>query len=255
MATAVVTGSASGIGKAAREALEAQGDRVIGIDVHEDAEIVADLSTAEGRQHATDAAIEQSDGKIDYLVLAAGLSGVHGDARAVLQVNYFGTVELLDGLFDALKKGSSPCAVLVTSNSSQFLSEEHEPIVNALLEGDMARYDELMKSQSPLMTYAFTKNAIVRAMRRRAALWGGAGVRIVTIAPGKTLTPMVENLLKDPAMAPTVNALPIPLGRDGQPEEMGELVKFLLSKAASYVHASVLWVDGGTDAAIRPDRF
>jgi len=53
MANVIISGSASGIGMATREKLESQGDRIIGIDIR-DAEIIADLSTPEGREHLCD---------------------------------------------------------------------------------------------------------------------------------------------------------------------------------------------------------
>jgi len=74
MTTAVITGSASGIGAATRARLESEGFNVIGIDLR-NAEIEADLSTPEGRQKAVSETIEKSNGKIDRLVLAAGLGG------------------------------------------------------------------------------------------------------------------------------------------------------------------------------------
>jgi NAD(P)-dependent dehydrogenase (short-subunit alcohol dehydrogenase family) len=53
MANVIISGSASGIGLATREKLDSQGDRIIGIDIR-DAEIIADLSTPEGRAHQCD---------------------------------------------------------------------------------------------------------------------------------------------------------------------------------------------------------
>jgi NAD(P)-dependent dehydrogenase (short-subunit alcohol dehydrogenase family) len=50
-------------------------------------------------------------------------------------------------------------------------------------------------------------------------------------------------------------ALPIPLGRQAEPEEMAAIVAFLLGPDAGYVHGSVWYADGGTDASVRPDHF
>jgi NAD(P)-dependent dehydrogenase (short-subunit alcohol dehydrogenase family) len=52
-----------------------------------------------------------------------------------------------------------------------------------------------------------------------------------------------------------LDMLPIPLGRRGTAAEMAGVITFMLSEDASYVHGMMMWVDGGTDAAIRPDRF
>ena len=66
---------------------------------------------------------------------------------------------------------------------------------------------------------------------------------------------MVAALKEDPQVAPMLDLLPIPLGRKGTAAEMAGVVTFLLSEDAAYVHGMMMWVDGGTDAAIRPDRF
>src|SRR5688572_9762890 len=98
MRTIVVTGSASGMGAATKARLEAAGDRVIGVDI-KDADVVADLGTAEGRQAAIDAVTEQSGGTVDGLVTWAGLPGLTERPGSLLvSVNYFGTVVLLEGL-------------------------------------------------------------------------------------------------------------------------------------------------------------
>jgi len=52
-----------------------------------------------------------------------------------------------------------------------------------------------------------------------------------------------------------VDAMPNPLGRRAKPDEIARVIRFLLSPDASYVHGSILWADGGGDAALRPDGF
>ena len=52
-----------------------------------------------------------------------------------------------------------------------------------------------------------------------------------------------------------LDVLPIPLNRKGTAEEIARVIAFLLSEDTAYVHGMMMWVDGGTDAAIRPDRF
>ena len=49
--------------------------------------------------------------------------------------------------------------------------------------------------------------------------------------------------------------LPVPTGRIGEPDEVAAVIEFLLSPAASYVHGSILFVDGGIDATVRPDAL
>ena len=57
----------------------------------------------------------------------------------------------------------------------------------------------------------------------------------------------------DPILGPLVDALPIPLGRRGAPAEIATVVAFLLGPDSGYVHGSVLFADGGSDALLRPD--
>lgn len=70
----VVTGSASGIGKATKELLESRGERVIGVDLH-NADVNINLENAEGRQEMVERVTELSDGKIDAIFSIAGVSG------------------------------------------------------------------------------------------------------------------------------------------------------------------------------------
>ena len=103
----VVTGSASGLGAALVALLEAEGRPVIGVDRHE-ADIVADLGTVEGREAAIAAVLDRSGGRLDGLVSCAGLSPIHPDAAAVVSVNWFGAMAMLDGLLPALSRGDEP---------------------------------------------------------------------------------------------------------------------------------------------------
>jgi NAD(P)-dependent dehydrogenase (short-subunit alcohol dehydrogenase family) len=141
------------------------------------------------------------------------------------------------------------------SNSSQFGIDYDDPLVLALLEGDEARCRAMVMELDRGAAYRYSKHALARAIRRRAIEWGPLGVRINAIVPGMTQTPMVQAIKEDPEMGPFVDQLPIPLGRPGTAEEMAGVIAFMLSDAASYITGMMLWVDGGTDAAVRPDRF
>ena len=254
MANVVISGSASGIGLATRQRLESQGDRVVGIDVR-GAEILADLSTPEGRAEAVAQALDRTSHEIDSVVLSAGLSGVSTPPDTTLSVNYFGSVELFDALRPAMEGRPNPCAIGLVSNSSQFGIDYDDPMVLALLEGDEARCREMVLQLDRGAAYRYSKHALARAIRRRAIEWGPLGVRINAIVPGMTRTPMVDAIQEDPEMGPFVERLPIPLGRPGTAQEMAGVIAFMLSDEAAYMTGMMLWVDGGTDAAVRPDRF
>jgi NAD(P)-dependent dehydrogenase (short-subunit alcohol dehydrogenase family) len=254
MRNIIISGSASGIGQACREKFETMGDRVIGIDIR-DAQIIADLATRDGRQQAIAQVLENTDNAVDGLILSAGVSGMQHPGDFTVSLNYFGSVDLFDGLRPAMEGRPNACAIGLVSNSSQFDIDYEDPMVLALLEGDEDKCREMIVELDRGAGYRYAKHALARAIRRRASEWGPLGVRINAIVPGMTETPMVASLKEDPEVGPMLDMLPIPLGRRGTAAEMAGVITFMLSEDASYVHGMMMWVDGGTDAAIRPDRF
>ncbi len=76
MGTYCVTGTASGIGQATKARLESLGHEVIGVDLR-DADVVADMSTPEGRQAAVDGVLAACGGRLDGLIPCAGVSTRH----------------------------------------------------------------------------------------------------------------------------------------------------------------------------------
>jgi NAD(P)-dependent dehydrogenase (short-subunit alcohol dehydrogenase family) len=255
MGTAVVSGTASGLGAAIRARLECNGDRVVGIDLH-DAEIEADLSAPEGRRRAVERSLEASDGRVDRVVACAGLGSHIEDLGLIARVNYFGAIALLDGLLGALRSGEGPAALALCSNSAQMAPLADTPYVRALLAGNESEaVRSLEKDGNGFVAYAGSKMALGMAVRRRAGAWGRAGVRLNAIAPGPTKTPMLEATFAHPVYGKGAESLDIPLERYAEPEEIAAVACFLLGPEASYVHGSIWYVDGGNDAVIRPDRF
>lgn len=249
-----VTGCASGIGAAVRRRLEASGDRVIGVDLH-DAEVEADLSNPEGRKAAVEGVLAASGGRLERAVLCAGVGGHIPDLRLVASVNYFGAVDVLDGLQTALSAGEHPAAVVIASNSAQFAHFDEHPFVLALLEHDEARAREIIATENGFLAYSGSKHALARAVRRRAKAWGEAGIRLNAVAPGPIETPLLQSTREDPVLGKGFASLDIPLGRTGTPEEIAGLIAFILGPEAAFMHGSIVYMDGGNDAVWRPDRF
>lgn len=251
--TYAITGSASGLGAAIRESLVAGGARVIGVDLR-GAEFDADLATAEGRADAIAAVLEASDSILDGLVPCAGLGPQVPDVATMLSVNYFGAVALLDGCDDALAAGDEPAAVLISSHAVMLDPTVDPVLVDACTAGDedaaRARATELPGNT----VYASSKAALARTMRRRAAELGTRGIRVNAVAPGAFDSPLLQGGLADPNLRPLIEAIPVPLGRRGTPDDIAAVVTWLLSDSARYVHGALLVVDGGTDALLFPDR-
>jgi NAD(P)-dependent dehydrogenase (short-subunit alcohol dehydrogenase family) len=133
---------------------------------------------------------------------------------------------------------------------------DDHPMVQALLEGDEERASRVIDEQdSPIVAYMGSKHALGRAVRRRVRAFGDARVRLNGVAPGPVHTPLLQQTLDDPATRAMVENLDLPIGRLGEPDDVARLVSFLLSPDASWIHGSIVYVDGGNDAEIRPDRY
>ncbi|HVO25306.1 MAG TPA: SDR family oxidoreductase [Candidatus Margulisiibacteriota bacterium] len=254
MAIFVVTGSASGIGLATRQRLAAAGDDVIGVDLR-DAEVLADLATPAGRAAAIAAVLQGTRGCIDGLVACAGVGPEVEPWSSIVSLNYFGAQVLLDGLRPALAEAEAPAAVAVSSNAAT-LPNADTPLVDACLAGNETGAREIALTLDGHRTYAGSKLALARWVRRNApgADWAANGIRLNAVAPGAVLTPLLQRGLDHPAYGPAIRNFPIPLGDFGSPDQIAAAIVFLLSPEASFCCGSVLFVDGGTDALLRPDE-
>lgn len=259
MSTYAVTGSASGMGKASAEKLRTAGHTVIGIDL-KDADIIADLSTPEGRASAVAEVLKRTKGKLEGAVLAAGLGPHPGREKLIAQVNYFGVVDLLTGWHDAFTKSGKARVVVFGSNSTTTTPMVPKGTVKAFLAGNADKAissTKIFRDNASAMVYAASKIALTRWVRRTAVLpeWAEAGIRLNVVAPGAILTPMVEAQLADPHQRGAIEAFPIPVGRQGQADEVAEAVLFLMGPASGFMVGTVLYVDGGSDAYFRSDDW
>ncbi len=253
MKTYAMTGGATGIGAAIKTSLREAGHSIIVVDI-KDADIVADLSTHAGRDLAIKAVIEAAPEGLDGFISCAGLGSHIPDLSLIANVNYYGTIDLVKGLKDtlALKRGG---VVMISSNSAPMPT--NTGFVDALLSDDRPKQAQEMESMEGQTVYSATKQAVARWMRRNTAEFAALGIRMNAVAPGYTETPMTAAVKSDPTYREAINQFlaSIPIQRAGVPEDMANAVNFLLSDAASFVCGSVIFVDGGHDAMLRPDQF
>jgi NAD(P)-dependent dehydrogenase (short-subunit alcohol dehydrogenase family) len=247
-----MTGGATGIGAAIKEQVRARGDQMIVVDIR-DADVVADLSKPEGRAAAIAGILERTPEGLDGFVACAGL-GPNNAPALVARVNYFGAVELLEGLRDALARRRG-AAVIISSNSAPMSTDAD--YVATLLAGDEQGAVSHLEGKDGQTAYSGSKLAVARWVRRNAAAWAAQGVRMNAVAPGYITTPLSQAAAADPRYADAMKAFvgSIPVGRAGEPEDIANVVSFLLTPAASFICGSVLFVDGGHDAMFRPDQF
>ncbi|GAA3812991.1 SDR family oxidoreductase [Cellulomonas soli] len=252
MRTVVITGSASGIGRATAELLRARGERVIGVDLH-DAEVEVDLATVGGRASLVEQVRALSGGTIDAVVANAGLAI---PTPLTVSVNYFGAVATLEGLRPLLVGSPAPRASL-TSSMATLMAHDEELVERALADdepGALARATVLVEQDKGDQIYSSTKVALTRWMRRHAATadWAGAGIPLNAIGPGVVATPMTAEMTATAeAREQLLTLVPMPLHGIMGPEVPAALHAWLVGESNTHLCGQLVFVDGGSDVVLR----
>jgi NAD(P)-dependent dehydrogenase (short-subunit alcohol dehydrogenase family) len=244
--TALVTGAASGIGRAAALAFSAAGARVALLDIDsaggtavaeeihrsggEAIFLRCDVTSTEGVAKAHQDSIERF-GAIDWAFNNAGVE----EEQARL-------AEASEALFDRTMainvKGVWLC---MRAQLAHMAARGSGGIVNTASVAGLVG--------APMhAVYAASKHAVIGLTRSAAAEYGKRGVRVNAVCPGVIRTPMLERAIeREPRVGDSVRKLH-PIGRIGEAEEVAKAVLWLCSGAASFVTGHALTVDGGMTA-------
>ena len=242
---ALVTGGSRGLGRTMATALAQAGADVAitGRTLDGARETAAQIANATGRRCrayradvtlATDIDRMMSEvgadyGRVDVLVNNAG-TNIRGPIDQLTEADW-------DTVLDTNLKGPFLCARAVGAG---MVSRGWGRVINlASVLGVIA-----LAGRAP---YAASKAGIINLTRVLALEWAGTGVTANAICPGAFGTEMNRQLLDDPVKYQEF-VTRIPMGRWGEPEELGGAVVFLASDASTYVTGSALFVDGGWTA-------
>jgi NAD(P)-dependent dehydrogenase (short-subunit alcohol dehydrogenase family) len=248
MTVTVVTGAASGMGRACVDVLQGTSDHIVAVDVRPTeidgtVGVVCDITDPDSI--AALVARVQELGELGALAHAAGVSPTMADARRVFEVDLVGTQLILDGFAALALPGAA--AVCWASSAAYQLAPYATPELDALIDNPLAP-DFLDRATNEItdsgIAYSLSKRGVIRAVARAAVTWGRRGGRVNSISPGLIDTPMGrQEFEQQPIMQTMLDNTP--LGREGLPAEVTAVAQFLLSDAASFVNGIDILVDGG----------
>lgn len=198
------------------------------------------------------AAMIAGHGGLRALAHVAGLSPSMADWRRIMLVNLVGAAMVERALQPQMLPGGA--AVFIASLGGHIVPADpallpvlEAPLDDMFLEKLEAAGGQALNSST---AYAWSKLGLMRMCQRRARQWGQAGARINSLSPGLIASPMGEReFAADPRKAQLLAE--IPLGRQGNMNEVADAVEFLCSGRAAYINGTDLLLDGGVAAALR----
>jgi NAD(P)-dependent dehydrogenase (short-subunit alcohol dehydrogenase family) len=230
---AIVTGAASGIGKAAVELFRNEGATAVGVDIGKGADVTCDAGSEEDVKRLVEETAREHGG-LDIVFANAGVSGgwatisdqTATDWAEILRVN-------LIGPFLAIKYA----APVIRNRGGGSI------ICTASVAG--------LRSGAGGAAYSASKAGVVSLVQTAAQQLSGTGVRVNAICPGLIETGMTKpmyDLAREKGQAHRIGEIN-PLNRGGEPEEVARAALFLASDESSYVNGQALVVDGGLSSS------
>jgi NAD(P)-dependent dehydrogenase (short-subunit alcohol dehydrogenase family) len=230
---AIVTGAASGIGKATVELFRNEGATVVGADVSEGADLRADAGSDEDMRNIVDQVAKQHGG-LDIFFANAGISG---------------------GLASIAEQTADDWAEILRINLiGPFLAIKHAaPLMNLRGGGSIVCTASVagLRSGAGGAAYSASKAAVINLVQNAANQLAGSGIRVNAICPGLIetgMTQMLYDLARSSGQEDRIGELN-PQRRGGEPIEIAQAALFLASGESSYVNGSVIVVDGGLSSS------
>jgi NAD(P)-dependent dehydrogenase (short-subunit alcohol dehydrogenase family) len=241
---AVVTGAASGIGRATARRLAAEGALVVAADL--DAEganrvadelgcdaAVVDVTRAEDVAAMYDQAVARH-GRLDVCFNNAGISPP--EDGSILETD-------LDAWRRVQEVNLTSVYLCCKLGIPHLLRSGGGSVINT------ASFVAVLGSATSQISYTASKGGVLAMSRELGVQFARQGVRVNALCPGPVSTPLLEELYAKDQAAAARRLVHIPMGRFGRPEEIAAAVAFLASDDASFITASTFMVDGGIHAA------
>jgi NAD(P)-dependent dehydrogenase (short-subunit alcohol dehydrogenase family) len=241
---AVLTGAASGIGRASARKFAAEGAHVVVADLDKDggtalAEEIdglfvrADVTDADDVQGMYAAAVERFGG-LDVCFNNAGISPPDDDSILETEIDAWRRVQEvnLTSVYLCCKYGIP-----------HLLERGRGSVINT------ASFVAVMGAATSQISYTASKGGVLAMSRELGVQFARQGVRVNALCPGPVNTPLLQELFaKDPERAAR-RLVHIPMGRFAEPEEIASAAAFLASDDSSFMTASSFLVDGGISGA------
>lgn len=262
----VVTGGAGSIGLACARALGALVDNrlVVLTDVSKERLDEAVASLAGDGIEATSIVTDVSDtvsvagmveqvraaGTLRALVHTAGLSGAQADAARILDVNFVGTLRVLDAFEDLVSPAVVGVCIASVSGHRRFAQTYDRVLLEATAENGVKLLTGAGATNlHPRAGYAVSKRGVILHVQRRAAAWGRRGGRLTTVSPGLLSDTTMGGLVQSTSGESRAYVERSAVGRAGTTVDIANTVRFLVSDDASYITGSDIQVEGGVLAA------
>ena len=245
---AIVTGAGSGIGRAASELFAGEGASVVVADIDRDAAqaTVDSIVTSGGRAEAVAVDVSDEDHvktMVETATVVFGGLHVMFNCAGIFPASDGGVADTPPDVWDHVMR--------VNLKSVWLCCRAGLPALEASGSGsivNVASFVALMGAATAQVAYTASKGGVLAFTRELAVEVARKGVRANSLCPGPIETPLLAELIADPARRDR-RIVHIPMGRFGQAEEIARAALFLASDDSSFMTGASLVVDGGITAA------